>query len=132
MVRRRVTIFDAFTDHSFAERKNSMAQRVSIVLEDDIDGSEADETVTFALDGLTYEIDLNAKNAAALRDALAPYVGHARRSAGRRTSGRPAGGRGSGKRDLADVRAWARSNGHKVSDRGRISAEVQAAYDKAH
>jgi hypothetical protein len=109
-----------------------MAQRVSIVLEDDIDGSVADETVTFALDGVTYEIDLNAKNAGGLRDALAPYVGHARRSAGRRTSGRPAGARGSGKRDLGDVREWARSNGHKVSDRGRISAEVQAAYDKAH
>ena len=109
-----------------------MAQRVSIVLEDDIDGSVADETVTFALDDVTYEIDLNGKNAAALRDALAPYVGHARRAAGRRTAGRPAGGRSSGKRDLADVRDWARSNGHKVSDRGRISAEVQAAYDKAH
>jgi hypothetical protein len=111
-----------------------MAQRVSIVLEDDIDGSAADETVTFALDGATYEIDLNAKNAGALRDALAPYVGHARRStgAGRRSAGRPAGSRGTGKRALGDVREWARSNGHKVSDRGRISAEVQAAYDKAH
>ena len=109
-----------------------MAQRVNIVLEDDIDGSDADETVTFALDGVSYEIDLNGKNAAALRDALAPYVGHARRAAGRRAGGRPSAGRGSGKRDLADVREWARSNGHKVSDRGRISAEVQAAYDKAH
>ena len=109
-----------------------MAQRVSIVLEDDIDGSVAEETVTFSLDGVTYEIDLNGKNAAALRNALAPYVGHARRAAGRRTAARPAGGRGSGKRDLGDVRDWARSNGHKVSDRGRISAEVQAAYDKAH
>jgi len=110
-----------------------MAQRVNIVLEDDLDGSEADETVTFALDGVTYEIDLNAKNAAALRDSLAQYVGHARRAAGRRPAGRPAASsRGTGKRDLADVREWARSNGHQVSDRGRISAEVQAAYDKAH
>ena len=109
-----------------------MAQRVNIVLEDDIDGSDADETVTFALDGVTYEIDLNGKNAAALRDALAPYVGHARRAAGRRSTVRTAGGRGSARRDLADVREWARSNGHQVSDRGRISAEVQAAYDKAH
>lgn len=109
-----------------------MAQRVSIVLEDDLDGSEADETVTFALDGVGYEIDLSAKNAAALRDALAQYVGHGRRAAGRRAAGRPAASRGTGKRDLADVRGWARSNGHKVSDRGRISAEVQAAYDKAH
>ena len=109
-----------------------MAQRVSIVLEDDIDGSDADETVTFALDGVTYEIDLNAKNAAALRDALAPYVGHARRAAGRRTCRTSRRVRGPAKRDLGDVREWARSNGHKVSDRGRISAEVQAAYDKAH
>jgi hypothetical protein len=109
-----------------------MAQRVNIVLEDDIDGSNADETVTFALDGVTYEIDLNDKNATALRKALAPYVGHARRAAGRRSTGRASVGRGSAKRDLADVREWARSNGHKVSDRGRISSEVQAAYDKAH
>ena len=110
-----------------------MAQRVNIVLEDDLDGSEADETVTFALDGVTYEIDLSAKNAAALRDSLAQYVGHARRAAARRASGRPASSsRGTGKRDLADVREWARANGHQVSDRGRISAEVQAAYDKAH
>jgi hypothetical protein len=109
-----------------------MAQRVNIVLEDDIDGSDADETVTFALDGVSYEIDLNGENAAKLRDALAPYVGHARRAAGRRAGGRTSTGRGSAKRDLADVREWARSYGHKVSERGRISAEVQAAYDKAH
>lgn len=107
-----------------------MAQRVSIVLEDDIDGSDADETVTFALDGTTYEIDLSAKNAAKLRDALAPYIGHARRTAGRRSSGRSSSR--SSKKDVADVRAWARANGYKVSERGRISAEVQAAYDKAH
>lgn len=111
-----------------------MAQRVNIVLEDDIDGSAADETVTFSLDGVTYEIDLTTANATALRDALAPYVGHGRRAAGRRTAGprsaaRPTGG---AKRDLGDVREWARKNGHKVSERGRISAEVQAAYDKAH
>ena len=107
-----------------------MAQRVSIVLEDDIDGSDADETVTFALDGTTYEIDLSAKNAAKLRDALAPFIGHARRTAGRRSSGRSSSR--SSKKDVADVRAWARANGYKVSERGRISAEVQAAYDKAH
>src|SRR5690349_20900836 len=98
--------------------RNPMAQRVNIVLEDDLDGSEADETVTFALDGVSYEIDLSAKNAAALRDALAQYVGHARRAAGRRAAGRPASSsRGTGKRDLGDVREWARANGHQVSDR---------------
>ncbi|HET8769131.1 Lsr2 family protein [Phycicoccus sp. M110.8] len=110
-----------------------MAQRVNIVLEDDLDGSEADETVSFALDGTTYEIDLSAANAAKLRDALAPYVGHARRASGRRAPARSTSGRSAGaKRDLADVREWARANGHQVSDRGRISAEIQAAYDKAH
>jgi hypothetical protein len=108
-----------------------MAQRVTIVLEDDLDGSAADETVTFALDGTTYEIDLNAKNAGKLRDALAPYVGHARKAGGRRSSGRSSF-RSGAKRDVTEVREWARANGHKVSDRGRISAEVQAAYDKAH
>jgi hypothetical protein len=109
-----------------------MAQRVSIVLEDDLDGGPADETVTFGLDGVTYEIDLSAKNAGALRDSLASYVGHGRRAAGRRPSGRANGSRGADRRDLGDVRDWARKNGHKVSDRGRISAEIQAAYDKAH
>ena len=108
-----------------------MAQRVNIVLEDDIDGSEADETVSFALDGATYEIDLSAANAAQLRDSLATYIGHARRAGGRRSTGRPAA-RTAGKRNLADVREWARKNGHTVSERGRISAEIQAAYDKAH
>ena len=66
-----------------------MAQRVHIVLEDDVDGSEADETVIFGLDGSSYEIDLSAKNAAKLRDALAVYVAAARRVSGR--SGRKAG-----------------------------------------
>src|SRR5690348_13409737 len=112
-----------------------MAQRVNIVLDDDLDGGPADETVTFALDGVSYEIDLSSANAAALRDALAPYVGHGRRSGGRRAStsrGSSSARSSAGKRDLADVREWARQNGHKVSERGRISAEIQAAYDKAH
>ena len=108
-----------------------MAQRVEIKLEDDLDGSDADETVTFGLDGVSYEIDLSNANATQLREALAPYVGHARRAAGRRQAARTTA-RGGAKRDLSDVREWARKNGHKVSERGRISAEVQAAYDKAH
>ncbi|WP_295692820.1 Lsr2 family protein [Lapillicoccus sp.] len=114
-----------------------MAQRVQIVLEDDVDGGEAAETVTFGLDGVTYEIDLNDKNAAKLRDAMATWVGHGRPSSGRRGGGgggrrrsstRPAGRR----TDLTEVREWARKNGHTVSDRGRVSAVVQEAYDKAH
>jgi hypothetical protein len=109
-----------------------MAQKVNIVLVDDIDGSDADETVSFGLDGTSYEIDLNGKHAAKLRDALAAYVGHARKvsNAGRRTrsSARAAGGGTAAK----DVREWARSNGHKVPDRGRIPADVREAYEAAH
>jgi hypothetical protein len=111
-----------------------MAQRVQIVLEDDLDGGVAAETVTFGLDGVNYEIDLSDKNAGKLRDEFASWIGHARRSGGRRTTGRRTAGTSSAssRRDLSAVRAWARSNGHQVSDRGRVSAAVQEAYDKAH
>ena len=107
-----------------------MAQRVHIVLEDDIDGSEATETVSFGLDGTTYEIDLNDEHAAALREALAGYVGHARKvvSASRR-------GRGGATADgppAAEVREWARSQGMDVPERGRVPADVRVAYDAAH
>lgn len=115
-----------------------MAQKVQVVLIDDIDGGDADETVTFALDGVTYEIDLNADNAAKLRDALAVWVGNARRVSGRSssgrssTSGRSSGRRSSGGEDTAAIREWAKGNGYQVSERGRISAEVREAYAKAH
>ena len=107
-----------------------MAQRVHIVLEDDLDGSGAEETVQFGLDGVNYEIDLSAKNAAKLRDSLTKYVGAARRapSRGGRKTGR---GRTSGP-SASDVRDWARSNGYEVSDRGRVPADVKAAYDAAN
>jgi len=104
-----------------------MAQKVNIVLVDDIDGTPAEETVSFALDGKEYEIDLSAKNAGKLRDALAPYVGHARKAASRRR-----GGRGSNGPSPADIRAWARDNGFDVPDRGRVSSEVREAYAAAH
>ena len=111
-----------------------MAQRVQVLLVDDIDNSDADETVTFALYGVTYEIDLNATNAAKLRDELAAWVGHARRSGGRKTSGRASSGSAGGgrRKDVSAVREWARGNGHDVSERGRIPAAVQEAYDKAN
>ena len=108
-----------------------MAQRVHVVLVDDIDGSDAGETVTFGLDGATYEIDLNEKNAAALRDALAPYLGHARRSGGTRRGKKSSPAANSGP-SAAEVRAWARENGWDVPDRGRVSADVRQAYDAAH
>ncbi len=105
-----------------------MAQKVQIVLVDDIDGGVADETVVFAVDGATYEIDLSKKNAAKLRDAFAPWVGSARRASGSRAR-RRRGGRTS---DAAAIRAWATSNGIEVSERGRVSADVRAKYEAAH
>jgi hypothetical protein len=123
-----------------------MAQKVQVILVDDVDGGEAAETVSFALDGVSYEVDLSEKNASALRDALATWVGHARRVGGRSggsrarsaggssrsRSGAGGGGGSAGKHDLGDVRAWARDNGFTVSDRGRVSSEVLTAYDAAH
>lgn len=107
-----------------------MAQKVNIVLVDDIDQTDADETLTFGLDGKNYEIDLNTKNANALREALAPYVGHARRAGGsaRRSSSRG----GSSRSSAGDIREWAKANGFEVSERGRISSEVREAYAAAH
>jgi hypothetical protein len=109
-----------------------MAQKVHIVLEDDLDGSEATQTVSFALDGTSYEIDLNDKNAGKLRDALAAYVGHGRKVSGgtrrgRRTSASTASGH-----SAKEIRDWARSNGHKVPERGRIPGEVREAFEAAH
>jgi len=106
-----------------------MAQRVHIVLEDDIDGGEATETVLFGVDGINYEIDLSEKNANKLRDSFSKYIGSARRTTPRaRRSAR----RGSSGPSTAQIRDWARGNGYEVSDRGRISAEVRAAYEGAH
>jgi hypothetical protein len=117
-----------------------MAQKVQVVLIDDIDGGEGAETVTFGLDGVTYEIDLSEENAAALRDAFASWVGHARRVSGRASRSSSGGGArrsassssSSSSSDTQAIRAWAKDNGHKVSERGRISAEVAQAYAAAH
>lgn len=109
-----------------------MAQKVNIVLVDDIDGTEATQTVSFGLDGANYEIDLNDENASALREALAAYVGHGRkvgRGGGAKRGGRaPAGGGTSAK----EIREWARDNGFTVPERGRIPADVREAYESAH
>ena len=118
-----------------------MAQKVQVILVDDVDGGDASETVTFGLDGVSYEIDLNDDNAAKLRESLSTWVGHARRVGGRSSSGGGSrrrssaangSGSGSGGTDTAAIRAWARDNGHDVSERGRISAEVMSAYEAAN
>ena len=109
-----------------------MAQKVEVHLEDDLDGGPAEDTVTFALDGKEYEIDLSSTNAEKLREALRPYV-----EAGRKTTrgggARNARSRASGSDpDTAKIRAWAKENGHEVSDRGRIHQSVKDAYYAAH
>lgn len=115
-----------------------MAQRVNIVLVDDIDGSDATQTVAFGLDGASYEIDLNDDNAAALREALAPYVGHGRKvgrgggGGARRGGGRAAAAASGAGASAKEIREWARDNGHAVPERGRIPADVREAYDAAH
>lgn len=111
-----------------------MAKRVQVTLEDDLDGGAADETVTFGVDGTSYEIDLTAEHAAALRDALAPYVGAARRTSARpaRSTRSPSRSRSGNGSQLAEVRQWARLSGYDISDRGRIPGNVREAYDAAH
>jgi hypothetical protein len=115
-----------------------VAQKTILVLEDDLDGGEADETVTFSLDGVSYEIDLSEGNAKKLRDSLTPFVGSARRTGGRAISGRgrsraaAAAGGASRSGRSAEIRAWAKGQGIPVNERGRIPAEVVEAYEKAH
>ena len=106
-----------------------MAQKVTIILEDDLTGGPPKQTVRFAFDGTGYEIDLNAKNAAAFGKQLAPYIEHARRAgraqphrSGRATAGRQRSG---------DIRAWAKEHSLAVSERGRIPASVLEQYHAA-
>jgi hypothetical protein len=120
-----------------------MAQQLNVKFVDDLDGSDAAGTVSFGIDGRAYEIDLSDDNAARLRDSLASFVAAARKSGG---SGAAGGRRGqkmttasSGPRSqpldreqTAAIRAWARQNGHEVSDRGRISKTVVDAFQAAH
>jgi hypothetical protein len=117
-----------------SRRINGMAKRTFVTLTDDLDGSEADRTVRFSLENDFYEIDLTEAHAEDLSAALAPYI-----NAGRRVGGVHARtGRGAGPSpkaraaDIQAIRDWARSQGHQVSDRGRISREVRDAFDAAH
>ncbi|TCC66540.1 Lsr2 family protein [Kribbella pittospori] len=110
-----------------------MVQRVEIRLTDDLDGSEIPtgkgETVTFALDGRSYEIDLRTRHAAALRAALGPYVEAGRpikSRRGRRLS------RTTVDADARTVKEWARANGYEVNDRGRVPAHIREAFDAAN
>jgi len=105
-----------------------VATKITVLLEDDLDGGPADETVRFGLDGVDYEIDLSRQHARAFRRELASFLIHARRAErGRRRPARSS----SGRRRSGDIRAWARDAGIEVSDRGRIPASVVAQYQAA-
>jgi hypothetical protein len=107
----------------------TMAQRVTVELEDDLDGGPAVETLRFGLGGSEYEIDLSKKNASAFRRQIAPYIEHARKAGRgqRRRAARPA----SSRERSGDIRAWAKDQGIPVSERGRIPASVAAQYEAA-
>lgn len=106
-----------------------MAHKVTVALEDDLDGGPAAETVRFAFEGTSYEIDLSAKNAAAFHTQLAPFIEHARRS-GRAQSRRPSRTAASRQRS-GEIRAWAKDHGIEISERGRIPANVVEQYQAA-
>jgi hypothetical protein len=109
-----------------------MAKQTIVTLVDDLDGSEAEEQIEFAVDGKTYEIDLSAGNSQKLRDALAPFVAAARRvSGGRRRAGGNSAPRPTVDREQNQaIREWAQQQGMKISERGRIPASVLEAYHK--
>jgi hypothetical protein len=114
-----------------------MAQRILLV--DDLDGTEAEETITYTVDGQDYEIDLSEDNAKKFRDVLAPFLEKSRTVERQpvtvtpiRTTRRRGGGGGSGRDDLTEIREWAKAQGHQVSERGRIKKEIIEEYDAAH
>lgn len=108
-----------------------MASRTQVIIEDDIDGGNADHTIRFTINGSSYEIDLSAENAQRFDEAIAPFVGKARRVGGRAASARRQGRSTTGAAEQGAIRAWAKDNGYQVSDRGRVSANVVAAYKAA-
>lgn len=115
-----------------------MARKVEVRLIDDLTGKTANETVSFSLDGVQYEIDLSTANATKLRDKLSPFVQAARKTGGRR-GGRGTGrGTGRGRKTAAggtptrEVREWAREQGIEVNERGRIPADVMVKFEQAN
>jgi nucleoid-associated protein Lsr2 len=106
-----------------------MAQRVTVALEDDLDGGPADETVRFGVGGAEYEIDLSAKNATTFRKQLASFIEHARAAGG--SHPRRAGRTAASRQRSGDIRAWAKTRGISVSERGRIPASVVEQYQAA-
>lgn len=110
-----------------------MSRSVSVIITDDLDGSENAETVSFSFGGVTYEVDLGGKNHAKLERALAPFIEAGRRVPGSGSGrGRAVSRHGGSSVDRTAVRAWARTTGLNVSERGRISADIMRQYEAAH
>lgn len=110
-----------------------MAREMKVVLTDDIDGTEAAETVRFGIDQGTYEIELSDENAEKLRAAFAPYIAKARRVAASQRAGRPRRAAGGQDSNLnAKIREWAKDQGKQVSERGRIAQAIIDEYHAAH
>ena len=106
-----------------------MAQKIQTLFVDDIDGSEAEGTVRFALDGTEYEIDLNAAHGNELRKSLETYITNARKASGARRSVRGSGRKAAGSgTDTTAIRAWAKGQGIEIKDRGRVPADIVARY----
>jgi hypothetical protein len=103
-----------------------MSSKVIVLLEDDLDGGKADETIEFGIDGAAYAIDLSDQNAKQLRDALDRYIGKARKVSGRRSTSKASSGV-----DNHAVRVWAASNGIELSKRGRIPQDVVSQFRAA-
>lgn len=108
-----------------------MAQKVTVSLQDDLDGSPAAETVRFALAGTEFEIDLSERNASTFRQQLSPYIDHARRAGRVAKTRSSARGSSAGRERTADIRAWAREHGLPINERGRIPANVIEQYEAA-
>jgi hypothetical protein len=112
------------------KQENAMALRTQTLFIDDIDGGEAAGTVRFALDGVSYEIDLSTEHDEALHTALGKYIDHARKAAA--TPRRARGGRRTASAvDPVTVRHWAREQGYDIKDRGRVPADLVAKYQAA-
>jgi hypothetical protein len=130
--KRKDNTFELFGSNAIKD-DTPMAQQIQTILIDDLDGSSATETIVFALDGKSYEIDLNDAHAAKLREAVAPFLGAARKVKGAtgpraiRRMGTPVGQ----VEDTAAIRAWAKKNGYEVNDRGRVPASIREAYNAA-
>jgi hypothetical protein len=110
-----------------------MAQKVLVQFVDDLDGTSSDDvaTVQFGLDGVSYEIDLNATNAERLRELCSDYVGAARRTGGRLKAGTRPGGAAARSGEAGEIREWAQENGFELAGRGRIPAHIIEAYKEA-